>query len=510
MAKSTLTLNHPPSCIFAIIRGPNQGHYVAVVKHEGRWLLYDDENVEPVDEADIPRYFGDYPAGAGYVLFYQAADLDPVALGLEKVRHPPVPPVVNETAVVAQPSPLPVSSSSTMTTTTTATQTQSTPEFTNVPMLEAEPLGAVAAAMSPQSKVEAALAEYQSSLQNPSTSATSASSSGALFSHGKASEARDIPTRSVRPGRPTTAPSALSLSQANGGGSTEETADSLMGGGSGHEDQPSSTLDYDQGLSSPKIERSSSRWIPKFGGSKDGKSSKRNSFYGASSSNNSQHRPASSSAVLSPSSGTSAGNHGSWLGSNGTEGKPRRPSNSDKATTTTVSSAANSTLGYSPPQSTQALPGQASTRNHGPLRDSANHYQTNMSSSYISTGGSSDGGGGGGGGTSTTSSSMPQQGFTPSLASSTSSRPHLTTSSTLSSLATLGRSSGPSKKDPAPVAAAPAAPATSSSSTQPQKDRSTSGSSLSRRLSMNVPGALTRSSSAAFKSMLGGKKKDKD
>jgi hypothetical protein len=44
---------------------------------------------------------------------------------------------------------------------------------------------------------------------------------------------------------------------------------------------------------------------------------------------------------------------------------------------------------------------------------------------------------------------------------------------------------------------------------QVKDTRSTSGGSLSRRLSMNVPG-LTRSSSAAFKSMLGGKKKDKD
>lgn len=44
--------------------------------------MCDDENVEPIDESDIYRYFGDYPSGAGYVLFYQAADLDLSALGL--------------------------------------------------------------------------------------------------------------------------------------------------------------------------------------------------------------------------------------------------------------------------------------------------------------------------------------------------------------------------------------------------------------------------------------------
>lgn len=50
--------------------------------------MCDDENIEPIDEADIFRYFGDYPSGAGYVLFYQAADLDLGALGL---KVPPTP-----------------------------------------------------------------------------------------------------------------------------------------------------------------------------------------------------------------------------------------------------------------------------------------------------------------------------------------------------------------------------------------------------------------------------------
>ena len=36
--------------LFAIVihigSGPNQGHYVTIVKSHGRWLLYDDDNIE--------------------------------------------------------------------------------------------------------------------------------------------------------------------------------------------------------------------------------------------------------------------------------------------------------------------------------------------------------------------------------------------------------------------------------------------------------------------------------
>ncbi|KAG0212368.1 hypothetical protein BGX33_003659 [Mortierella sp. NVP41] len=57
--------------------GPHHGHYVAVVKHLDRWLLFDDETVETIDETDIHKYFGDSAQlGSGYVLFYQARDLD--------------------------------------------------------------------------------------------------------------------------------------------------------------------------------------------------------------------------------------------------------------------------------------------------------------------------------------------------------------------------------------------------------------------------------------------------
>ncbi|KAG0370224.1 hypothetical protein BGZ54_007235 [Gamsiella multidivaricata] len=61
--------------------GPHHGHYVAVVKHQDRWLLFDDETVETIDESDIHKYFGDSSQlGSGYVLFYQARDLDMSAI----------------------------------------------------------------------------------------------------------------------------------------------------------------------------------------------------------------------------------------------------------------------------------------------------------------------------------------------------------------------------------------------------------------------------------------------
>ncbi|KAG6849174.1 hypothetical protein H0H93_010739 [Arthromyces matolae] len=64
--------------------GPHHGHYVSIVKTLGRWLLFDDENVSPIPESDIPKYFGDPASSSGcaYVLYYQAADIDMGKLGL--------------------------------------------------------------------------------------------------------------------------------------------------------------------------------------------------------------------------------------------------------------------------------------------------------------------------------------------------------------------------------------------------------------------------------------------
>ncbi|KAG5643496.1 hypothetical protein DXG03_000737 [Asterophora parasitica] len=62
--------------------GPHHGHYVSIVKTLGTWLLFDDDTVSPIPESDIPKYFGDSPAGSAYVLYYQAADIDGGKLGL--------------------------------------------------------------------------------------------------------------------------------------------------------------------------------------------------------------------------------------------------------------------------------------------------------------------------------------------------------------------------------------------------------------------------------------------
>lgn len=60
--------------------GPYHGHYVSIVKTEDRgWLLFDDENVEPVDKSYVQNFFGDRPGLAcAYVLFYQETTLEDV------------------------------------------------------------------------------------------------------------------------------------------------------------------------------------------------------------------------------------------------------------------------------------------------------------------------------------------------------------------------------------------------------------------------------------------------
>ncbi|OCF35233.1 hypothetical protein I317_02251 [Kwoniella heveanensis CBS 569] len=81
------------SVVVHIGNGPHHGHYVTLVRSAGRWLMCDDENIEPINDDDLFRYFGDYPSGAGYVLFYQAVDLDLASLGLKLPTPPPEPQV---------------------------------------------------------------------------------------------------------------------------------------------------------------------------------------------------------------------------------------------------------------------------------------------------------------------------------------------------------------------------------------------------------------------------------
>ncbi|KAI0674021.1 hypothetical protein C8Q78DRAFT_1076965 [Trametes maxima] len=79
--------------LFAIVvhigTGPHHGHYVTIIKARGVWMLFDDDTVSPIKESDIPKYFGDSNSGSAYVLYYQAVDLDLVALGLKPPTPPP-------------------------------------------------------------------------------------------------------------------------------------------------------------------------------------------------------------------------------------------------------------------------------------------------------------------------------------------------------------------------------------------------------------------------------------
>ncbi|GAA5941503.1 uncharacterized protein JCM15063_006122 [Sporobolomyces koalae] len=63
--------------------GPTHGHYITIVKSGSKWIVFDDNNVYPIEQAEIARYFGDTPGqGSAYCLFYQAVDLDSPFSGL--------------------------------------------------------------------------------------------------------------------------------------------------------------------------------------------------------------------------------------------------------------------------------------------------------------------------------------------------------------------------------------------------------------------------------------------
>lgn len=59
--------------------GPMHGHYVALCKTAAKlWLLFDDENVELVDDSYVMRFFGDGPGlASAYILFYRKCDTEP-------------------------------------------------------------------------------------------------------------------------------------------------------------------------------------------------------------------------------------------------------------------------------------------------------------------------------------------------------------------------------------------------------------------------------------------------
>eukprot|EP01134_Creolimax_fragrantissima_P002194 CFRG2194T1 len=68
--------------LFAVVihvgSGPNQGHYITIVKSHDNWLVFDDDNIEVVEESKLQSFFGlcgDRSDGgqsseSGYILFY--------------------------------------------------------------------------------------------------------------------------------------------------------------------------------------------------------------------------------------------------------------------------------------------------------------------------------------------------------------------------------------------------------------------------------------------------------
>lgn len=79
----------PYVCIADLfISGPHHGHYISIVKSAGTWLVFDDDNVYPIPEGDIPKYYGDSHSGSAYVLYYQAVDIDLGSLGLRNPDSP--------------------------------------------------------------------------------------------------------------------------------------------------------------------------------------------------------------------------------------------------------------------------------------------------------------------------------------------------------------------------------------------------------------------------------------
>ncbi|KAK0557041.1 hypothetical protein OC846_000687 [Tilletia horrida] len=96
--------------LFAIVvhigAGLHHGHYIAIVKVGSRWVCFDDDTVETIDEMDIAKYFGDTPGtGSAYVLFYQAEDLDREALGLSTVPSAGSSSTVSLPTVAVAPTP---------------------------------------------------------------------------------------------------------------------------------------------------------------------------------------------------------------------------------------------------------------------------------------------------------------------------------------------------------------------------------------------------------------------
>jgi ubiquitin carboxyl-terminal hydrolase 12/46 len=67
--------------LFAVVihcgSGPHRGHYIAIVKSHGFWLLFDDDTIEKMEPQSISEFFGvaaENPrcSEASYILFYES------------------------------------------------------------------------------------------------------------------------------------------------------------------------------------------------------------------------------------------------------------------------------------------------------------------------------------------------------------------------------------------------------------------------------------------------------
>lgn len=75
--------------LFAVVvhvgSGPNQGHYVSLIKSHGQWLMFDDDCVEPKEESEIQSVYGvtqdnAQSTEAGYILFYEQKSTNTTSL----------------------------------------------------------------------------------------------------------------------------------------------------------------------------------------------------------------------------------------------------------------------------------------------------------------------------------------------------------------------------------------------------------------------------------------------
>ncbi|KAJ1941251.1 hypothetical protein EC988_006811, partial [Linderina pennispora] len=65
--------------------GPYHGHYISIVRSGNKWILFDDDCVDIIDENELYNYFGNFPNfGSGYVLFYERTDFDPLRFDLPR------------------------------------------------------------------------------------------------------------------------------------------------------------------------------------------------------------------------------------------------------------------------------------------------------------------------------------------------------------------------------------------------------------------------------------------